>query len=368
MYDYIIVGGGISGLYCAIHLSNVLVLEETNSWGGKIKKHYHPKYEGATRFHKKHKLLWNLIKQFKLTPYRINQPLDSISESEPVSIEDYLMKRIRINHIHSESSFYKKCVEVMGESDALHFVYALGYHEMYFLNAYDSLHSFSPDYCQEYYVLKEGMNELCLRMVNVIKGKGTCLLNHPVKKITRTEGYVKVDGYEGKRVIITLPPPLFKRFPILSPYDSIAPTLVGPPLLRIYAKYPNPVWFESIDILCPRVLYMHDGILLILYVKEEDMIKFTYQGKLKREHELRVALQDELTTLFPFLKIKIPPPLWIKPYLWEPGIHGWLRYPIETFPEIEKVFVCGDAFSTRYSWIEGALESAESILHKIKSV
>lgn len=37
MYDTIIVGGGISGLYCAIHLTNVLVLEESNEWGGKIK-------------------------------------------------------------------------------------------------------------------------------------------------------------------------------------------------------------------------------------------------------------------------------------------------------------------------------------------
>jgi len=128
MYDYIIVGGGISGLYCAIHLSNVLVLEESNRWRGKIKKHYHPRYEGATRFHKNHKLLWNLIKKFKLTPCHL---LDGISESEPshVSIEDYLMKRIRDKNL---PSFFRKCVDVMGESDALHFVYALGYHEMYF--------------------------------------------------------------------------------------------------------------------------------------------------------------------------------------------------------------------------------------------
>lgn len=360
MYDYIIVGGGISGLYCAIHLSNVLVLEETNQWGGKIKKHYHPRYEGATRFHKKHTLLWNLIKKFKLTPYRL---LDNISksDSDPVSIEDYLMKKIRDRNI---PSFYQRCVDVMGESDALHFVYALGYHEMYFRNAYDSLHSFSKDHTQEYgedyYGLKEGINELCLRMVNVIQG--TCLLNHPVKKITRVETHLKVDDYEGKRVIVTIPPPLFKRFPILSPYHSIAPTLVGPPLLRIYAKYPNPVWFESLTITHPHILCMHDGILLIFYVSD-DIKKFTCQGKLKLEHELRLTLQDELSNLFPLLTI--PHPLWIKPYLWEAGIHGWLpTNPIELH-EIENLFVCGEACSTRQFWIEGALESAESTLQKI---
>lgn len=46
------------------------------------------------------------------------------------------------------------------------------------------------------------------------------------------------------------------------------------------------------------------------------------------------------------------------------GIHKWLPASIKT-PEIENVFVCGEAFSTRQSWIEGALESAESTLHKI---
>jgi len=81
------------------------------------------------------------------------------------------------------------------------------------------------------------------------------------------------------------------------------------------------------------------------------------------EHELRLTLQDELSTLFPLLKI--PHPLWIKPYLWEAGIHGWLpTNPIE-LPEIENLFVCGEACSTRQSWIECALESAESTLQKI---
>jgi len=343
MYDTIIVGGGISGLYCAIHLVNVLVLEETNSWGGKIKKHYHPNYEGAGRFHKKHKLLWNLIQQFQLTPQLTRTFTEK--EYETLSVEEYILKRIQTLH----KPFYDKCVEVLGESDAIDFVYAQGYHEMSLLDAYDSLHSFAPDECQEYYVLKEGLSELCRRMVKAVKG--TCTLNHRVKTITHLEGHVKVDGYEGKRVIVTIPPFLFQAFPLLSPYASIS---LGPPLLRIYAKY-HTCWFETIDY--KHLVPMHDGILVMVYVKE-DILKFTYEGKLKMESEIRILLAHELAILFPWLNI--PCPLWIKPYLWL-GIHEWLPTHLSA-PELGPVLLCGEAFSTRPRWIEGALESAETTL------
>jgi monoamine oxidase len=36
MYDYIIIGGGISGLYCALNLHNCLLLESNDYLGGRI--------------------------------------------------------------------------------------------------------------------------------------------------------------------------------------------------------------------------------------------------------------------------------------------------------------------------------------------
>jgi hypothetical protein len=75
MYDTIIIGGGISGLYTAYQLSkmgieNILVLEKSNSLGGRVYT-YHDKHmtvdAGAGRFHLEHTLLIQLIRELGLS-------------------------------------------------------------------------------------------------------------------------------------------------------------------------------------------------------------------------------------------------------------------------------------------------------------
>jgi len=378
MYDTIVVGGGISGLYCALSLPNVLVLEESNYWGGRIKTHYHPQYEmGAGRFHKNHKRLWHLIQRFKLNPMPIPGRLDYIDEKDGVvpNVDAYLSAMIQKMTLHDslrKKTFFQYCVKALGEEDAIQFAYALGFHEIYYKNAYDSLQSLRMDYIQgDYFTLREGLSELCNRMVKEIKGKGhgVCKLNHRVTKIEHVGDHVKVDGYLAKKVIITIPPIHFKNFPILSPYKKVISYLKGPPLLRVYAKYPEPVWFDSMHKMTTshelrHIIPIHDGIVMIAYVEDTDIAPFLEKGKLKSLKQIGELIETVLSQLFPTLTI--PKPLWIRPYLWEIGTHAWLpgnsTKLLETLPVIENIYVCGEAFSTRQSWIEGSLESAEGVL------
>ena len=49
MYDVAIIGAGISGLYCGLHISNHIIFE-SDRVGGRIHTHYDPYYEiGAGR-------------------------------------------------------------------------------------------------------------------------------------------------------------------------------------------------------------------------------------------------------------------------------------------------------------------------------
>jgi len=373
MYDTLIIGGGISGLYCAMNLNNdkVLLLEQNDYWGGRIKTHHDPHYEiGAGRFRKSHKRLWSLIQRFGLTPVPIPGRMDYRDETYGLvpHVERYLKSQLKKMKLHESlrgMTFYEYCVQVLGEEDATHFVEASGYHELYYKNAYEELYSFQQDYVQgDYFVLKEGLGELCKRMVQTIRGK--CVLNHRVQRIERKEHYFVVDGYKAKQIIVTIPPSLFKYFPILSPYDSIVSNLKNGPLLRVYAKYPEE-WENQLPVLTtkhvPRhIIPIRDGIVMIAYVEDKDILPFLHNGKLKTENELRTLLRKELANLFE----TVPEPEWIRPYLWDIGTHAWLPGPSSTLlkhlPVVENIDICGEAFSTRQAWVEGALESAERIL------
>ena len=75
MFDVIVLGGGIGGLYAAYsvlkkhHGASVLVLEKESYLGGRVFT-YHDKFmtveAGAGRFHKKHFLLMKLIREMGL--------------------------------------------------------------------------------------------------------------------------------------------------------------------------------------------------------------------------------------------------------------------------------------------------------------
>ena len=88
-YEYIICGGGIAGLYCALNLieknninpKNILIIEKNYRVGGLIKTNsdekFKIKYEnGAGRFTENDKLLLELIIRFNLEQQKIELPIE----------------------------------------------------------------------------------------------------------------------------------------------------------------------------------------------------------------------------------------------------------------------------------------------------
>ena len=79
-----IIGGGISGLYCALELSTkhkVILFDERDYLGGRILTQNHLEL-GAARFNDTHILLLKLIKRFHLTPISIPKNQDYILYNE----------------------------------------------------------------------------------------------------------------------------------------------------------------------------------------------------------------------------------------------------------------------------------------------
>jgi len=75
MYDIVIVGGGITGLYSCYSIlksfptTKICVIEQSGRWGGRIYTKYKDglSFEsGAGRFHSSHKSLMGLLKELNL--------------------------------------------------------------------------------------------------------------------------------------------------------------------------------------------------------------------------------------------------------------------------------------------------------------
>jgi hypothetical protein len=274
-------------------------------------------------------------------------------------VESYLQKmvtRMKLKDSMRNQTFYEYCVDNFGKTESDHLVQALGFHEPYYKNAYDYLVALQTDFVQgNYFILKEGLGELCQRMRKAIQGP--CRLNHRVESIAREGKFLNVDGIITHKVVITIPPSLFRYFPILAPFKTVTDRIKQGPLLRIYAKYDSfPLTYTTTTEMTSRhIVPIRDGIVMIAYVEDRDIYPFLNNGKLKSEKEIRRVLEP----LHQRLKVT---PEWIKPYLWAIGTHAWIPGPRPEMPTIDGITVCGEAFSERQSWIEGALESCDRII------
>jgi hypothetical protein len=387
MYDYIIIGGGIAGLYCGLYLPNSLVLESNNYLGGRILTNKNPKYEiGAGRYNIKHKILIALINEFNLTPIQLESRVDYIYKStintehktRPLIIEN-------VNKLFYEKirSLYKAklpselrnitmeeyCIKKFGKKGAEDLRNIFGYYsEFKSLTAYDSIRQFQKD-GNTHFVLKEGMGELIRLMSKHIHYK----LNHKVKHIEKIGNYFKVDEYTTKKIIFAIPPSNMSSFPILKPINHLLEAVTSNPLLRVYAIYKNK-WFEGLPVITTNSFIRHiipinskTGLIMISYVEGKDAEPYLNKNnKVKDVHVIQNKIQTELKLLFP--DREITEPSFLMPYYWEIGDHSWLpgynsdKIGKQLLNPMKNMYICGEAFSHTQCWVEGALETASNVV------
>jgi hypothetical protein len=389
MYDIIIVGGGIAGIYCAEQLSkdnSILLLESNSYFGGRLytvdtidhKNHIH--YEaGAGRFNNNHVLLNSLIKKYKLTPNPIPSRINYLEKEDAY---DYYLKtmskliKVKMTRDLYSLSFYQYCKNTLSLKEAKLLVNIFGYYsEFKTMNAYDAISSFKHDFIkQSYYNLKEGFSELCNRMINSSKVK--VLLSTPVISLEKHDELYHVNGYICKKVIIAIPPQFLQKFPLLKPILPLLKGIQSCSLLRIYATY-NPIWFKgmirttSSSIIRQIIPINQETGLVMFYFDGRDIYPYlnTNHTKLKSDLVIQNILEKELYKLFPD-KI-INKPIYFKCHYWEIGTHALKPKYTDHRPKLinpmKNIYLCGEAYSYKHGWIEGALETANKVINKINN-
>ena len=330
MYDIIIIGGGISGLNCALELSkdhNILLLDDRTYLGGRLYTHKRPKYEvGGARFHKKHKLLCNLIKCYNLTCYPLDKQLDYLDKDKGIiknankefneMMNKVLVKGKKMSKEKLiQMTFKELCSEVYTSSEIKKLINIFGYTcEFEFFNAYNGLDTFSRDFGdQKYYVLGEGLSFLCEKIGNSIKTQGgTIYLNKMVKDVVKCDTCYNVccdvGDYLGKKIIFAIKPHQMEMFSILKPVKHLFKSVKAGKLLRIYAKFPiykDGVWFKNMNRITTNSFLRHvipiseeDGLIMISYTDGRDVNKFMNGNKLKTNKQIETLVMNECRELF----------------------------------------------------------------------
>jgi monoamine oxidase len=149
-------------------------------------------------------------------------------------------------------------------------------------------------------------------------------------------------------------------------------------LTRIYATYPKQggaVWFAGMEktVVDNPLRYIipinpAKGLIMISYT---DGPTTTYWEQFKSDEELTKAIQVHVRASFP--SKTIPEPTYLKKHVWPSGCTYWLPGDYDPVKAsraahnpAEDVYVVGESISLNQAWMEGALESAETLLTIIR--
>jgi len=412
----LIVGAGLAGLHCALRLSHrfptfsITVAEAYNYVGGRVTT-YKPKdfpdihwENGAGRVHSSHKLVRSYIKRYKLheLPSDPNQiyagsgmqgtnTWESFSEIITKTLST-LHPRILASHTVQELLANAYGIEKSNEI-LMHFPYRA---EVTTRRADLALQSFQKEMGSngQFSVVKEGLGAIIQGMREELEERGVkFLLNHKLSAVVPNSkpivcNFIEMDEDKKRhvrisadKVILALHSDSLKK---ISPFANL-PTLKHlsmKPLLRTYGIFEtgsSGAWFKDM----PKVvtdsplryiipINSNQGTIMTSYTDDTDTrhwMKLYDEGG----NVLKKAITKELRKQFP--QTKIPEPVYFKAHPWHQGCTYWLPGFYDPVEESKKVmcpqplkwqnlYACGESFSLRQAWMEGALEHADAMLNK----
>jgi hypothetical protein len=417
--DYAIIGGGIAGLYAALHLAKqypnakVVIYEKYNILGGRVltfqgtsSKGRIQWEKGAGRIYETHTLVRQLLKDYHLREAPLNSTLywkecyDSPLVPNPFedSLNAWLPEVKRLpKETLANHTLHEVLTLLFGAENARELTLPFPYFgEVFTLRADLAIESFEKEMGSRgtYYYSPDGYGKLIERMANDCRKHKVDILTNwdllkaaPISQLNTSlwfaTGPLKLKDTRdlkeviAKHAIFALHQAalqkinLFKNLPLLTHVKML-------PLHRIYAVFPTP-WFEDI----PRfstgtpIRYFipidpKRGIVMISYTDGNDTapwISIEY-GADPKDETLARLLTDECRKLFP--ERNIPYPTILKSYPWDYGCTYWLpgdydpkklsAESLQPFGASVPIYICGESFSMKQAWMEGSLENTRDLL------
>ncbi len=392
-HDYIIVGAGIAGLHCARALvakgHSVLILEKYKYIGGRVNTFRKGPYQwenGAGRIHKSHTLVMREIQRYNLTW----KPIGSESlyqERDGAPLEENTFFDLAAAYLRplaalppatlAANTIRGLLTATRGQAATDEFLARFPYRaEVDVMRADAALDSFLTGGDDGYGVVVEGLDRLIDGYVADLGPRATILLGCELEAvrpdntlIVRTPAGVK--HFSAPHVILALHAAALKAVGGIRDWPLLR-QLIMCPLLRTYAVYPR-AWFPP-----KRIVFGHNPVRYFIPVGPKvAMVSYTDAGDTgpwlhdadanpdRLGRRIHAALRRALPGCH------IPAPTFFKAHPWTHGCTYWAptaKYrPIADLSRSaltvrRGLHCCGESFSTKQAWIEGALEHAEALL------
>jgi monoamine oxidase len=405
-----IVGGGISGLYLALCLTDlghsIDIYEQSDNMGGRIMtcqesiNREHIQYEsGAGRFNESHKLLIKLLKKLHLfdnaQPIHFQRTFQVNSREFNYNrlINETLFKDVLQVPSNISISYLKSITlqeymnQTIGKRQTQKIIDAFGYNSEFELqNAYTSLKIFRNDFNDniQYYYLQYGLSQIITQLKDKVLQQdcnlysntkvidydnisNTITIINTSNKTKKTTQYAKVVFCVTKQSLLNFNT-LLKWDEKLSSYLNNSIEMA--PLHRIFAKFPTEsdgkVWFHDVKRtttnLPIRYIIPSNVKLGFIQISYTDKQFADYWNSFTNDTELIDELMKNLKELYP--RKTITKPVWIKRHYWKEGATYWKpNYTVYKNKKNSNYYVAGEMTSQFHSaWIEGALESVHRIL------
>ncbi len=396
VFDYIIVGGGIAGLYSAYILtkyktSNILLLEKNEYLGGRMNNDM---FEGeqivtGAGIGRKHAdvLLLNLLNEMGVEYNEFDIVMKcapSIPKNTSINSTHKMLKKF-YNYNPQNTTFKKFAKPILGSSNYKNFCSCMGYKDYENQDVYEVLYHYGVgdndnDHVWTGFSPKKGWVMLVKKLQeHLIKSGVVIKTSCQVSEFFKYESGVKIlafynnnEVYQGNNIILATTALETRKLMNSHGYNYLYDNINSQPFIRVYCKFDKPsrkilgnTHYKVGNILQQIIPFNHEkGIYLIAYSDN------------KAAEILKKYLEKDDTRYFSRLvtdAIKSPIPLHIKKikgYYHAEGTHYYPPLPMSLsltrrqfiskaqHPE-KHVYVVGEMISRSQGWINGALKSTK---------
>ena len=411
LYDYIIIGAGISGLYSAYNIKKkdptkkILILEKNKIIGGRMNVYNfygtNVNIGAGVGRKKKDYLLIKLLDELKIK-YEANKKKIYYHENVSKINFNNIVKKLRNSYnkdIHNNYIFKKFGIEILGNEEYKKFVTYLGYSDFENTDAYETLYFYDlDDDISGGETLHIKWDEL-LNALSIKIGMNNIKFNNNIISINKVDNeYIITNSkkiiYSSKKIIIASTIDTVKKLlrsltesnaeliPLkygveryISSKLSIYNDIKGQNFLRVYGKFDENST-NIINSIIKGYTVVNDPIKKIIPINKKNgiyMIVYTDNKSAKyfiNNLDDKIFFCKEIEKMLNLSNLKL---IGLKSFYWNIGTHYYKplnnkyknreEFIIKCQNPEKNLFVVGELISRNQGWTQGALESVNNIIN-----